>query len=57
MFVKDQKIRIDTDDGYRPSSNADFKLSWLDNNTVQVVQVTYGFGSNGIQKSENIKFG
>lgn len=52
MFVRDLKIRIGTDDGYRPFSNEDYKLTWIDKNTVSL---SYGFGYSNIVKTEIIK--
>lgn len=42
---------ISTDDGYRPFSNNDFNLEW----SINSVNITYGFGSGNVRKSEVIK--
>ncbi len=41
---------ISTDDGYRPFSNNDYAIEW----SINSVKITYGFGSEDIQKSEII---
>lgn len=53
IFIKDLKQQIITDDGYKPFSYNDYKLKWLDNNSVEII---YGFGSEDIHKKEIIKF-
>lgn len=52
LFVRKLKQSITTDDGYRPFSFGDYKLSWLDSNTVKL---SYGFGDRDIVKTEIIK--
>ncbi|WFD08672.1 hypothetical protein [Tepidibacter hydrothermalis] len=41
IFVKNLNSRINTDDGYRPFSDKNYHLKWLDENTVEVY---YYFG-------------
>ena len=41
VFVKDLNCEINTDDGYRPFSDKNYHLKWLDENTVEVY---YYFG-------------
>ena len=53
IFIKDLKQQIITDDGYKPFSYNDYKLKWLDDNSVEII---YGFGSEDIHKKEIIKF-
>lgn len=53
IFIKDLKQQIITDDGYKPFSMNDYKLKWLDNNSVEII---YGFGSEYIHEKEIIKF-
>lgn len=50
-IVIDLKGNISTDDGYLPFSNNNYKLKWNKNS----VTITYGFGSEGIEKTETIK--
>lgn len=53
MFIKTLKQQISTDDGYKPFSNNDYEIKWIDNN---VVEITYGFGNANVYKKESVKF-
>ncbi|QYE99679.1 hypothetical protein KZ987_08745 [Paraclostridium sordellii] len=53
IFIKSLHQEITTDDGYKPFSRNDYKLKWLDNNSVEII---YGFGSMGVYNKEIIKF-
>lgn len=53
IFIKPLNKYIRTDDGYRPFSNNAVTLKWLDENSVQL---DYKFGSEGITKTEIIRF-
>ena len=51
IFIKSLDKGISTDDGYRPFSDNQYKLTWIDNSTVKL---EYDYGSMGIWKSEII---
>ncbi|MCR1949859.1 hypothetical protein NSA50_02145 [Clostridium sp. DSM 100503] len=51
IFIKSLNECISTDDGFRPFSNNQYKITWVDNNTIKL---EYDFGSLGIWKVEFI---
>lgn len=51
IFIKSLNKSISTDDGFRPFSNDQYRIEWIDDTTVKL---EYDFGSNGIWKSETI---
>lgn len=52
FFVRKINAKILTDNGYRPFTNKDYILTWINNNTVEL---TYGFGGNGTVEKEIIR--
>ncbi|CEQ05980.1 Uncharacterised protein [[Clostridium] sordellii] len=53
IFIKSLHQGITTDDGYAPFSCNDYKLKWLDNNSVEII---YGYGSMNAYNKKIIKF-
>ncbi|WP_460294095.1 hypothetical protein [Clostridium tertium] len=51
LFIKALNKGVSTDDGFRPFSNNQYKITWVDNNSVKL---EYDFGSSGIWKVEFI---
>lgn len=51
IFIKPLNEGIQTDDGFRPFSNNQYKITWIDNNTAKL---EYDFGNAGIWKVEFI---
>lgn len=52
IFIKSLNNVITTDNGYRPFSNKEYKVNWVDENTLQI---DYDYDSKGVWKSEIIK--
>ncbi len=52
LFVRKINAKILTDNGYRPFTNKDYILTWINNNTVEL---TYGFGGNGTVEKQIIR--
>ncbi len=52
IFIKKINAKILTDNGHRPFTNKDYILTWIDNNTVEL---TYGYGKNGIVEKQTIR--
>ncbi|MBU3181881.1 hypothetical protein KPL38_12185 [Clostridium psychrophilum] len=53
IFIKPINQSITTDDGYRPFSNDEYKIKWLDEDRMQL---DYGYGSMNIWKTDIISF-
>lgn len=49
MFVKKLKTYVTTDDGYRPFTNGDYEVLWLDEKSLKL---TYGFGEGNKERTE-----
>ena len=52
FFIKDLKQSISTDDGYRPFTNGDYNMLWVDSNSVEI---SYGYGQDNIINKDIIK--
>lgn len=53
VFIKPLDIEIDTDDGFRPFSNEEYKIKWIDESTVII---KYYYGNSDVWKEEKISF-
>lgn len=52
VFIKSLNSVIITEDGYRPFSNNKYKVTWKEDNTVQI---DYAYGESNVWKTETIK--